>query len=310
MYNTKIKERYIKFRNANVILSDNYSARMFAKTYPFEANENKDVCNFSAKEIENMYKTWNLSSIESLLVYNSNLSLYTQWCQEEGLVVDGMNHYTEFDKASLGGMINKALFNMRIVSREDVLNWCRQLENPVDAFVILGMFEGIYGVKYSDFFDLYLDDIKGNTLTIRNPDNKKSPIRKIEVSDELINYAHLAASIDKYGWTSGANVRTAELEGNYQKIVKKSVRKNSTDNMHKTIYGRLKKCFDFLDVAHMRPAQINESGMIYFINRKANELNISTNQYIRENKDAILNQFDFSIDSTKQFCEKYANFLK
>ena len=178
MYNSKIKNRYIEYKEATIVISDNHLSRLFAKTYPFELEKNKDVCNFSAKEIENMYKTWNVSSLESLFVYNSNLSLYTQWCQEEGLVEDGMNHYAEFDKMSIKNLINKSLFNMRIVTREDVLNWCKSLDNPVDAFVILGMFEGIYGAKYSDFYTLTLDDISGNILTIANENNKRFPTKK------------------------------------------------------------------------------------------------------------------------------------
>ena len=309
MYNSKIKNRYIEYKEATIVISDNHLSRLFTKTYPFELEKNKDVCNFSAKEIENMYKTWNVSSLESLFVYNSNLSLYTQWCQEEGLVEDGMNHYAEFDKMSIKNLINKSLFNMRIVTREDVLNWCKSLDNPVDAFVILGMFEGIYGAKYSDFYTLTLDDISGNILTIANENNKRFPIRKIEISDELVMYANLSASILKYGWNIENNAKAVDLEDDPKRIVKKSSRKNSSDNLHKTLYGRLKKCFEYLDIKHMRPAQINESGMICFINNKSSELGISTEEYIRTHKEDVLNQFDYVIDSPKQFCEKYSDFL-
>ena len=47
------------------------------------------------------------------------------------------------------GCVNKALFNMKIVSKNTILNWVEQLPNPKDQFVLLGLFEGIKG---KDFF--------------------------------------------------------------------------------------------------------------------------------------------------------------
>ena len=73
--------------------------------------------------------------------------------------------------------INKVLFDMRIVKREDVLQWISTIKNPRDQFIILGLFEGIRGKDNIELSLLKPSDVKGNEVTLYGG-------RKIIISDK------------------------------------------------------------------------------------------------------------------------------
>ena len=80
MFNEKLKNIYIKEKSESVTLPSNYLECQFNKVEKMEEESNKDVCNFTAYEIIEYYKTLNIAALESLAVMNSHFSMYTQWC--------------------------------------------------------------------------------------------------------------------------------------------------------------------------------------------------------------------------------------
>ena len=95
MYNDTIKTRYIQEKSSTTNMPNGYLARMFNKTDSFESKLDKDISNFTVYEIEDLYKTLNIKSVEYLTVLHSHLSLYTQWCMQQNLVLDCQNHFAE-----------------------------------------------------------------------------------------------------------------------------------------------------------------------------------------------------------------------
>ena len=154
MYNENIKQRYIEYKTNLTIIPNGYLERLFDKTKQFEIELNKDVCNFTYYEIMNMYKTWNENSYETLQVTNSHLSLYTQWCIEQSLVADAQNHFLEFSKDIFMSCVNNIINDKKIVTREQVLSWFKDLNNVSDRFMFLALFEGIKGEQYKELTNL------------------------------------------------------------------------------------------------------------------------------------------------------------
>jgi hypothetical protein len=118
MYNETIKNRYIQEKESTTNMPKGYLNRQFNKTEEFENRLNKDVSNFTVYEIEDLYKTLNITSVESLTVLNSHLSLYAQWCLQQNLILDCQNHFTEIVNSSLVNYINTFALKKSIITRE------------------------------------------------------------------------------------------------------------------------------------------------------------------------------------------------
>ena len=168
IYNKELKARYIQEKNENATLPSNYLECQFNKVGKFENELNKDVHDFTIYEIIEYYKTLNVSSLEVLAVLNSHLSLYTQWCLQQSIVVDNQNHFLEISLDQLKGCLNKVLIDKKIVNRQQVVEYCESIPNPKDQVVILGLFEGIKGKDFADFVNLRPEDVSENKLKCFN----------------------------------------------------------------------------------------------------------------------------------------------
>lgn len=88
MYNSDIKNTYIEYKKEITIINRSFLASIFERSALYEEKLNKDVCTFTFTDISNMYKLWNISSINSLSAINTVLISYTEFCINRGLVKD------------------------------------------------------------------------------------------------------------------------------------------------------------------------------------------------------------------------------
>lgn len=302
MFNSEIKGRYIVEKEKTTVVPDNFFNRIFSKSEPFEKSLNKDICNFTVSEIVDFYKTINSSSIHSLNVINSALSLYTQWCLSEGLVLDGQNHFSEISQEQYKSMINVVLKEKKIFSRKDVLGWVEELFNPSDGFLILGLFEGICGTGYREFYELrYPDFVDGKV--------KLNSGRTIPVSDKLINLAEESIKEDVYYSGTERSERFAE-QGD---IILRSVRPSGIgappEKFNKRILMRINRITNFLGIEWCTGNDFVISGKVDFITRRSNELGMSGRDYLYGIGEKEVNKQYSKIISPYVFYKNYGMYL-
>lgn len=310
MYNESIKERYIKEKNETTILPEKYLENLFKKTETFETEINKDVSSFTFYEINEMYKTWSLSSLSSLQVINSHLSLYTQWCLLQSLVPDSQNHYFEMNKENMMECINMFLVKSKVWTREQVINMTAQLPNASDKFLLLALFEGICGKEYCELSNLKKADFNGNEVELCTG-------RTIRISNKLLYMAEEA--IDTYEYypvTADAKVSKIDFNPWDDKVIKdyhNTEDDTSSFQIGRRIYRKLKRIFAFLGVEHMSGNALIESGKIHFINQICKEREIGSVKYVfsKEGDEEIREQFgsNFSKSSKVAFFDKYREYL-
>lgn len=276
MFNEDLKRKFIAERNKEVVLPDLYLERQFNKISFMEEELGKDLSNFTVYEITEYYKLLNLSSLDSLLVMNSQFSLYTQWCLQENLVKDNQNHYLEMTIEHIKGCINKVLAKMKMVTRETILEWVEELPNPKDQFVLLGLFEGIKGKDFCELYRLKPEDIKGNVATLCTG-------RTIKLSDKLISIISDCISEDKYYSLTGNGVKVMPLiDRGY--IIKDypNARTDVSDfQMGRKVYNNITRILNHFDVlSFMTANSIAESGKLTMIKERAKELGMSNKEYI------------------------------
>lgn len=302
MFNSEIKGRYIVEKEKTTVVPNNFFNRIFSKSELFEKGLNKDICNFTVSEIVDFYKTINSSSIHSLNVINSTLSLYTQWCLSEGLVVDGQNHFSEIGQEQYKSMINVVLKEKKIFSRKDVLGWVEELFNPSDGFLILGLFEGICGTGYREFYELRYPDFVGGKVKLNSG-------RTIPVSDKLINLAEESIKEDVYYSGTERSERFAE-QGD---IILRSVRPSgigaSPEKFNKRILMRINRITNFLGIEWCTGNDFVISGKVDFITRRSNELGMSGRDYLYGIGEKEVNKQYSKIISPYVFYKNYGMYL-
>ena len=306
MYNEAIKKRYRQEREKTVVVPQYALNLDFKKTSSFEEQLDKDVYNFTVYEILNMYKTWNIKSLDTLYVMNNRLSQYTQWALEQNLVIDSQNHFLEINRDMLLGCINMIAQQNRIVSREQMIAWCSKLPNACDKFIFLGLYEGLNGKDYEDFWNASIDDIDKEKKTIRIKRGN------LPISTELIEYAEESNNTLELYPMSGDMGRVTKLVEN-GKIIKLKTNSMYDDPFHngKNIYIAIVRVCKFLDIDRWyNTRQVNESGIINFIRQALKQYELSFHDYLwSDHKKEVEFQYDRKIVRSS-FYTKYKNLFE
>ena len=187
MYNSLQKQDFIDNRDKKSAYR--YVENLFDKTEEYEKILNKDVCNFTRKEIEDMLIGFCSDSVLTLKTYLSLLSSYTNYCCAHQLSRDNINHYEEIDTAKFPSYVNQFAYSRHVILRERVLDWVEELYVPSDKFLVLALYEGIKGNDYEELFSLTLDDINKDTHQIKLCTGKV-----IVASKKLVEIAFLSGT--------------------------------------------------------------------------------------------------------------------
>lgn len=290
------KIRFAEERRAEAAIVPHFLESLFKNAEPFEEMYGKDLCNFSTKEIENMLKTHSYRSLRAAMVAKTHYKIYVDWCLEQGLVDDHQNHFAELSTDQMMRCLNKRYMDVRVISREEVLRWCDAVPNPSDCVILLGLFEGIRGRDFCEFTEMKEGDVDFDNGLIRL-EGRERPFKAsvtltgyIKEACETEAYYPLVADPKKtFGLIPSDNVIK-----NYPNIKPGEV---SQFRKGRRIYTRLSKIFEFLDVAEwMNAMALVTSGIIHMINEESGKRNISADEYLRQYKEEIDNQFNMKLD--------------
>lgn len=272
MYNEERKEQFLKERNETAILSVN-TQNAFELAGPIEEEYGRDLCEWNSTEILNFYRYYNTPSIQSLIVINNAMVIYTDWCLKNGLVSDGQNHYREIRSDLLSTCINQKALDNSVISREDLVKSIRELPNFTDKFIILGIFEGI---SLKEMSEVKYSDLDGDVLNL-------SDGKQIHISNELQTIMKYAADETEYIGMTKNNFVYNYVQSDC--IIKPFIsRKGVQENPTLMIGTRLRKCSKYLGLPNLTVKQIAESGRIYFIHNMIKENGISLHQALTEKR--------------------------
>lgn len=306
MYNEDIKKRYCKIKLETAMLSENFLTNIFRRSEPFEKDLGKDICNFTTQEIENMYRTMNFVSIYTLTTANSGYSGYTAWCLGQGMVNDSQNHFAEFDRARLYTLLNKAVNNMRIIPRDKVLEYCHQMPNAMDSFVMLGLFEGIRGKEFCEFLHMHGSDIDVDKNEINVYGRGVLPY-----SHELCVFGKEASEAEYYYSVTGSGDYSVRFETS--DLVCKNypnVNPNVSDNQKgRRIYNKLLRGFSYLGIKDwMNANALVDSGIVYMIKTESDRYGMPWRDYLSEHIGDVRKRFNRKFEKAT-LVQKYADYL-
>jgi len=306
MYNEELKQRYIREKRETTIIGLNFLERQFINVAGYEEELGKDLSNFTTPEIIEYYKILGSRSLESLIVINSQYSMYTQWCLQQNLVLDSQNHFLEMNNDILLQCLNQTIIDKSIVTRKEFLDLIHQLPNYRDQFIFLFLFEVGKDKDFVQLANCKIEDFDEDKQCLRL--SNRTPV----VSNELIDIAKEANKQDKYFSITQKETRIVTFAENGC-IIKDipPARSDGVSDFRKgrRIYTAITRNLDYLGISKYHTARtIISSGIIHMIHKRSEELNISKEQYIRQHSSEIKNQYNISIVAST-FLKKYEKYL-
>lgn len=311
MYNEERKLRYLEEKAKTVDTPQDILITRFKQVEEMEEKLQKDVSDFTAYELMEFYKRRNFAALDTVIVTDSLMSDYTDWCISQNLVKDGQNHHVELTQSILKQCINSVKQSKKIVSREQLMGYIESgnnghfLENPVDKFVLLALFEGIKGNDLSDLTNLKLSDIDGNEVHLKSG-------RVFKISNQLVKYANLASNEYEYTTLSLTRPKPMPLIGD--EIVKRYC--NTTEEVDefrkgRRVYTKIKNILNWLDLDKEISANtIYESGRIDFIVRRSKECGITPFEYLLEIEKDPEYMARYKFVQRKSYYNKYRDYLE
>ena len=307
MFSETNKQRYIDYKTSLSTIDKYYLPNLFRTTELFEQSLNKDLCNFTTNEIVNMYKTIDYTSYESLIIASNYLGDYTDWCMSQGFVIDSQNHFKELTRDRLSMLVNKAKNDMKVISRERLIEYCMQLPNACDQFILLALFEGLSGKDYCEVWNLKIQDVyqSNNTINVYGRGTR-------QFSDKLIKYA--IESYEQTEWYSMSRdmIKVVNLKPSDLIVKDYPNTKENMDNFRKgrRIYMHLIRTLKFLGLeGALRPNDIANSGMIHMVNSESERLGVSAYDYLTNHREDIIYQYNKPIVRSV-FIQKFGDYLR
>ena len=274
LYNQKQKEWFIKYYQED---SDNpYVRNIFKATRADEEFKQKDICEFTEKEIIAVLKGFNTTSINSLRVKMSILRTYATWCEANGYILNNMNCFNNLYGKDIEDCINKHAKQSKLISYERLLEYCHELTNPIDRFIICAIFEGIRGKKQDliEITSLRLKDLHKEYFDLID--------RKIKVPSYLYELAMQAIVTNTYITINGQEKKLFECDYVFKpKSNYKAMGVFEVDNITR-IKKRMLNFKASLNAPEMTTASLYYSGMIYYMGQIASEKEIEILDVIKE----------------------------
>lgn len=249
-----IKREFISYKKDSKYISD-----WMAKIEDYENAINKNITAWDKEDALGFYKEQKLQYIESLYRLNATLQTFINYCMIHDYMTE--NVFFKITVKELVECLDLDTIKMKMVKRKDVLEQIKNIENPCDKFIALGLFEGIRGRNDLGILEARISDIKGNKLTLMDGS-------VIDISDELKEIAIQSASTFEYIAKGG--VRSFPLEVDKDKIIKTTLRRDARVNTQNMIPGRVYlirhlKLFGDLIGIDITPMDMLEAGRVDFI---------------------------------------------
>ena len=281
MYQSKVKEGFIKdyLRSRVVARTSLYS--LFRKTEPFEEEIKKDCSQFNQDEALSMYTKFKAKSIYVLLNYNTILKAYCAWrhyYHKENVTESYKNITIELLKPCIPKESNKFL------SREEITEIEDQLYNWTDKAILECLWEGISGPSMID-----LVNINKNMVNTEEKSLYFSDGRVVQLSDRLYEFLMKAFDESEY-MCYGASLRVKKLIGigNLYKERDNAYATDSNDKYFRWVYRKVQNFREHVGIPGLTMKNIHISGMYYYLRQGMQETDLDLKSFLRSEDGANL----------------------
>lgn len=256
-YNEVIKKKYLD--------SLENEGTKHVVSYIFEASHStenileKDLYNFTDKEIGLVLQNMQLSTINTAIANLSLIRKYIDYCIKNGYRDNNINPLIEKNENWVAKFVDKS--KKIHWSENELINLIEELPNAQDQALISLIFNGVFGEKLSELINLHYYDIDWN----KNEIFIKERNTKIKVPDKCIDYIKKAYEFNIYYSlnTEGDYIEYPLVRSDYiLRPVASKKSKHSEQTNASVIYARLSRIREYFELEYFTPNAIKQSGMI------------------------------------------------
>lgn len=314
-YNQEIKERFINsYKNDD---SKTAIASMMKYAKKTEENYKKDLYDMTVKEIEDVLFSLACATPQSVYQKILRIENYIDWAIDNG--------YRKMDINLLRAEPSKFVWAEKFVSnrknhyfkKEEVIDMVDLVVNEVDKAIVLSLFEGIGGLRFSELLNLKISDVEfdGYQHWVNLKDeNKDEPnvlptYRRIPISSLLANLLERAQSQVEYrtknGETKGDN-RHKISEINKSEFIINKMKKGVQEGRPGSdlLTRRFKEFKKIFGYKHLNADHFKKSGIMNMAHELQEDGVLSI-----DSLDKIAIQYD-NFDHDMSYAEKYRSYTR
>lgn len=273
MYNSEMKEGFIKDYMRSRVIARTSLYSLFRKTEPFEENNNKDCSQFNGNEILTMYTNFKAKSVYVLLNYNVILKAYCAWLQyyHKQNITESYNNMTiDILKPCIPPD------SMKFLDREQIIEIEEQLYNWTDKCIIECLWEGISGPSMSDIVSLNKSMVDSKEKLIHFPDGRIIPL-----TDRLHDLLLKAFDEDEY-MCYGETLRVKKLIGTgLYKERDNAYAIDSQDKAFRWIYRKVQNFRDHVGIPGLTMKNIHNSGFYHYLIKGMQDTGLDLKNFLR-----------------------------
>jgi hypothetical protein len=286
MYQSEIKESFIKDYMRSRIVAKTSLYSLFRKTEKYEERFKKDCCQFTPNEVFEMYKEFEAKSVFVLLNYNVILKAYCAWQKyynglDTEIVYDGITRQ----------MLNPLIPKREILSRDDVTDIEDQLYNWTDKAIIEALFEGLSGNSMRDLVSVDEDMVDHKNKRLIFPDG-----RVFDLTDRL--YALLMESFRETEYLCyGHTMRIKKLIGT-GRLYKERDNAHATDSDDKYfrwVYRKVQNARKHVGINDLTMKNLATAGLIYYLRKGMDETGLGLKPFLlTEMGEKLLDKYGYN----------------
>lgn len=282
-----IRGEFIKEYSRSRIISDTSLNSLLNRVTKIEKEKGKNIISFSESEILEMYREFNLTSVNTLQNYNNYLKAYCDFVIYK--TKKGKNNFTNINKDMLKPCINEDMRRNKYISYEQLQDIEMELLNFTDSAILECLWHGISGKELTDLTHLERKQVSKKEMTITFEDGRKIKIypRLYELLDKAFD------EIDLVCYGGEIRVRRVIGKDSLYKI-RDNAYKDSDSARFRWIYRKIMIIRDYVGLPNMSMKSLQGSGMLHYIKQGMQELNCGFKEFLyTEDCAKIMDRYGF-----------------
>ena len=238
-----------------------------------ERDVGKKITEFSQEEILNMYRKFNLTSVNTLQNYNNYLRAYCDFIIYK--TNKGTNRFADINKEMLKTCIDEDMRKNKYITYEHLKDIEEDLLNYTDAAILECLWNGIAEKELTDLTYLERSQLDENNMEI----NLKSgrTIKMYPRLYKLLDGAFKETDLVRYGETT----RVKKVNG-YGKLykVRDNAYKDSDSVRFRWVYRKIMIVRDYVGLPNMSMKTLQGSGMLHYIKQGMERTGLGLREFL------------------------------
>lgn len=282
-----IRSEFVKEYSRSRIISDTSLNSLLNRVAKIEKDKNKDIIAFSEQEILDMYKCFNLTSVNTLQNYNNYLKAYCDFVIYK--TNDGNNNFSNINKDMLKTCINEDMRKNKYISYEQLQDIEAELLNFTDSAILECLWYGISGKELTDLTHLERSQVNKRRMEISFNDG-----RVIKIYQRL--YDLLDKAFDEVDYMCyGEDIKVKRVEGKNQLYKVRDNAYKDTDTVRfRWVYRKVMIIRDYVGLPNISMKSLQGSGMLHYIKKGMQDFNCDLREFLHTEDGAkIMEQYGF-----------------